>query len=150
VRLCLNPRRWALGLAISSLLVAYAGPAWTAELDGPQHGAESSLKALTLTVQDDGHEISVAVGNTVILRLEAIPGTGYGWQIVRNGSPQLQLEGTPVFESRNKIEEGGAEDEVFRFRAQMPGTADLELQYRRPSDSRNPAAKTFKVRITSE
>jgi predicted secreted protein len=146
----LNPRRSALGLAISSLLVACTGQAWTAESDGPQHGAESSLKALILTVQDDGREISVPVGNTVVVRLEAIPGTGYGWQVVRNGSPQLRQEGAPVFEPKHRGGEGGTEDEVFQFRVQRPGTTDLEFQYRRPLDSQSTAIKTFKIRITSE
>jgi predicted secreted protein len=89
-------------------------------------------------------------GSVVVLRLEAMPGTGYGWQVVRNGSPLLQPEGLPVFEPRSKMEAGGVEDEVFRFRVSMPGTADLEFHYRRPWDTQGPAAKTFRIRITSD
>jgi inhibitor of cysteine peptidase len=141
VRVVVNDARWTSCIALVSLIVMHTGTALAAESDGPP---------LTLTTQDNGREVSVGVGNTVVLRLEAIPGTGYGWQVVRNGAPQLQQEGAPVFEPKNRMGEGGAEDEVFQFRVQRSGTTDLELQYRRPSDTRSTAIKTFKIRITSE
>jgi inhibitor of cysteine peptidase len=105
---------------------------------------------MTVTTEDAGRKVTIPVGSSMIVRLEAKPGTGYGWQLVRDGSPQLHLETPPVFEPRSKLEAGGVEDEVFRFRVQMPGTADLEFHYRRPWDKQTPAAKTFRVRILSE
>jgi predicted secreted protein len=121
-----------------------------ADAEETRQGMESSPTTITFFPHDHGREVAVPVGSTVILRLEAIPGAGYGWQLSRNESPQLRLVSPPVFEPRSSAEAGGIEDEVFQFRVQMPGTTDLELHYRRPSDSRGPAAKTFKIRITSE
>jgi inhibitor of cysteine peptidase len=120
------------------------------ETKGTREVIESPTNTMTLTTLDNGQEVSVSVGNTLVLRLEAKPGTGYGWQVVRNGAPQLQLEGPPQFESRNNVEAGGVEDEVFSFRVQEVGTTEIECQYRRPWDKEGPTADTFRIRITIE
>jgi predicted secreted protein len=114
----------------------------------PIVGADPSVMIVTLS--DDGRDVILKTGRSLIVRLEAIPGTGYGWQIVRNGEPQLQLEGAPRFEPRSNVEAGGVEDEVFRFRAQATGVAELECVYRRPWEKQGPGAKRFTIRIVIE
>src|SRR5262245_8195517 len=93
VRVYSDRCHWALCLAGASLLMAYIVTALAVGSDGSGHGAASSPVARTFTAQDDERAVSVPLGETVVLRLEALPGTGYGWQLVRDGAPQLQLEG---------------------------------------------------------
>jgi inhibitor of cysteine peptidase len=150
VRSLLTHRRWTGCLALLSIFVTEPGRPPLAYGGEITQAMAASPSVTTFTAQDNGRAVMIPVGSSVIVRLEAIPGTGYGWQLVRNGSPQLQLETPPVFEPRSKLEAGGVEDEVFRFRVQMPGTVDLEFHYRRSWDKQTPAAKTFRVRITSE
>lgn len=150
MRSLLTHRRWTGCLALLSVFVTEPGR--TALVYGGEiaQAMAASSGVMTFTAQDNGREVMIPAGSSVIVRLEAIPGTGYGWQLVHNGSPQLQLEGPPVFEPRSSVEAGGIEDEVFRFRVQLPGTADLEFHYRRPWDRQASAAGTFRIRITSE
>lgn len=150
MRSLLTHRRWTGCLVLLSVFVTEPGRpplVYGGEITQTMAAAPG---VMTVTTEDDGREITIPVGTSVIVRLEAIPGTGYGWQLVRNGSPQLHLEAAPVFEPRSNLEAGGVEDEVFQFRIQLPGTADLEFHYRRSWDKQTPAAKTFRVRITSE
>jgi inhibitor of cysteine peptidase len=150
MRLYLNRCRWAGCVGILGLLVPEFGTLLHANTDETRQGMESSPRAITFTGKDDRHEVSVPLGSTVILRLEAIPGTGYGWQLVQDGSPQLQRDGEPRFEPRSDVEAGGVEDEVFRFRAQATGMAELECVYRRPWEKQASGAKRFTIRIMIE
>jgi predicted secreted protein len=150
VRLFSQSRRWIGCVAILFVLLTelwsvsheQRGETWQVMAAAP--------RVVTLTTRDDGREVMLPAVSSVIVRLEAIPGTGYGWQVIQNGSPSLQLEAPPVFEPRADVEAGGVEDETFRFRAQHPGTANLEFHYRRPGDGQGLAVKTFSVRITIE
>ena len=103
--------------------------------------------SLTVTQKEDGGEIVLAAGGTLILRLEAIQGTGYGWQIVKDASPQLKTVGSPESEASGNTKEGGMEIEVFQFTAHVPGSSDLELQYRRPWEKQIAPAKTYRLRV---
>lgn len=107
-------------------------------------------QTVPLTEQDNGRQVSIPVGTQIVLRLEAVPGTGYGWQMVGKASPQLQLEGAPVFESKSQEEAGGPEDEVFHFRAQVPGEVDLEFHYRRPWEKEIPSTRRFSFHVIVE
>lgn len=149
MRLFSNRCRWIGCVGILCLLVPENGTLLHAE-DESRRGMESSPRAITFTAKDDRHEVSVPLGSTVVLRLEAVPGTGYGWQLVQDGSPQLQRDGEPHFEPRSDVEAGGIEDEVFRFRAQAAGMAELECVYRRPWEKQASGAKRFTIHIMIE
>ena len=103
--------------------------------------------SLTVTQKEDGGEVVLVAGGTLLLRLEAIVGTGYGWQIVRDASPQLKAVGNPKSEASGNTKEGGMEIEVFQFLAHVPGSSDLELQYRRPWEKQVAPAKTYRLRV---
>jgi predicted secreted protein len=150
VRLFSQSRRWTGCVAILSVLVTEFWSVSHAQCEEALQVMSAAPKVVTVTSQDDGREVMLPAGSSVIVRLEAIPGTGYGWQVIQNGSPSLQLETPPVFKPRTDLEAGGVEDEIFRFRALHPGTVNLEFHYRRPGDRQGPAVKTFRVRITIE
>jgi predicted secreted protein len=143
-------RHWASCLLILSVLVMEATRLPEGHASERDQATETVPGVMIVTTPDNGREVTLQSGGSISVRLEAIPGTGYGWQLVRNGSPQLQLEGPARFEPRSNVEAGGVEDEVFRFRAQMTGIAEIEFHYRRPWDKQGPAAKTFTIRIIVE
>jgi inhibitor of cysteine peptidase len=150
VRLFSQSCRWTGCVAILFILVTEFLSVPHAQCGETLQVMGAAPKVVTLTTQDDGREVMLPAGSSVIVRLEALPGTGYGWQVTQNGSPSLQLEAPAVFEPKSDVEAGGVEDEIFRFRAQHPGTVNLEFHYRRPWDRQGPAVKTFSVRITIE
>ncbi len=133
------------------LTFCHMGNSWgwaeTASLEGLRVDMAAAPRVVTLTEQDGGGQVTIPIGSKIILKLEAVPGTGYGWQIVRSGSPELQLEGAPVFESKSQAEAGGPEDEVFQFFAQKPGKVELELHYRRPWEKGVIPTRTFTIHV---
>jgi predicted secreted protein len=137
---------------VTALLVystAWAAPK-VALSPAPGPSGAPTARSLTVTQKQDGQEVVLGSGEMLVLRLEAIPGTGYGWQIAMDASPQLVAVGGPVFEPTGTAEAGGVENEVFQFRAQTPGSSHLMLEYRRPWEKRAASTRTFQVRVIVE
>ncbi len=101
---------------------------------------------VVVTDADSGKRIGTARGNILIVRLEGQPGTGYGWQIVRNDTIKLKPLGEPVLEAGQGLA-GGVEHQLFSFKAQRAGTIVLELQYVRPWEKDVPPAKTYQIKV---
>ena len=137
-------------LAMVSLCAAVSVVSFTASGNEPVQAMGAKSAVVVLTVQDDGRDITMPVSGSLTVRLDTMPGTGYGWQVAQNGSPQLHAEGPARFEPRSKLEAGGAEEEVFQFRARAAGATELEFHYRRPWEKTDASTKTFKVRIKVE
>jgi inhibitor of cysteine peptidase len=110
----------------------------------PKPGSEDIV---TVTDKDNGREIGIGTGGTLILRLEAEPGTGYSWQVVQIDRDLLKAQGEPVFEEPEREQPGGTQHQVFRFTAQAPGLAVLKLEYRRTWEKGVAPAKTFSVKL---
>ena len=107
----------------------------------------SSEETVTVLGKDNGGQVSVPKGDILVIRLEAIPGTGYGWQVVRNDTEQLKPLGKPVFEPLGKDLVGATEHQVFRFKALAPGSTELELHYVRPWEKEVLPANTFRIKV---
>ena len=112
------------------------------------HNAPNSI---TITGEDNGGEVQVTPGCILILKLEAIPGTGYEWQVVRNAPELLKPLGESVFEpiveDTGKEKLGAPENQVFRFIAQRTGTINLELHYIRGWEKEVAPLKTFRITV---
>jgi predicted secreted protein len=89
------------------------------------------MSRLTVTGQDNNSEIKLHVGDELLLRLEAQPGTGYSWRVLEDSHKLLSQIGEPDFEESDKLSLGGKEQQIFRFKAGGSGRQRLELQYRR-------------------
>lgn len=113
----------------------------------PSAAMSSSEETVTVTDKDNGGQVSVAKGGTLVIRLEAIPGTGYGWQVVKDDTERLELLGKPEFEQSGRDLAGASEQQIFRFRALALGLSQLELHYVRSWEKDVPSAKTFKVKV---
>jgi inhibitor of cysteine peptidase len=107
----------------------------------------SSEEAVIVTDKGNNGQLRVAKGGTLVIRLEAIPGTGYGWQVVKSDAELLKPVGTPVFEQSEKDLVGAPEQQVFRFKAQAAGSVEVELHYVRPWEKDVPPAKIYRITV---
>lgn len=107
--------------------------------------------SITITEKDNGGEVQVTPGCILILKLEAIPGTGYAWQMVRNAPELLKPLGEsffePIVEDTGEEKLGAPENQVFRFMAQRSGTTSLELHYIREWEKEVAPLKTFRITV---
>ena len=97
-------------------------------------GCASTRAAKTLTPLDNGHEVAVAVGQVLIVKLPSNPTTGYSWSLPSGAEPAiLKKAGEPAFTRESPfgiIGAGGTE--IWRFRATKAGRQTLRLDYARP------------------
>jgi predicted secreted protein len=108
------------------------------------------MKRLTVTDQDHGAQYRLHVGDELVVRLEAIPGTGYSWMISGVDEGVLSQIGEPVFERSNKQVLGGVEQQVFSFRVLSSGVHRLELVYRRSWEKSGTGNKSFSITVIAE
>lgn len=98
-------------------------------------GMASGGDEVVLTDQDAGSEVSLAPGQTLEVRLESNPSTGFSWEALEVPGV-LKGPGAPVHEAASGDEEvvGAAGIDVFTFTAaeQDTGEGELILVYRRP------------------
>jgi predicted secreted protein len=113
--------------------------------------SEGAMSSMTISEQDQGSELRVHVGDELTLRLSAIPGTGYSWNVSGEDRGVLVEIGEPTFERTSDVPRLGApEQQVFRFRVGSAGVRQLRLEYRRPWDKLGMAAKTFSMTVVAQ
>lgn len=83
-------------------------------------------------------------GDEFDVRLEAIPGAGYRWQLgsLPDGVTHIGSES----HQRAAAAPGDPSEQVFRFRADRPGQFTLRFELKRPWESS--AVRTHEVRVT--
>jgi inhibitor of cysteine peptidase len=99
------------------------------------------------TEKDNGKEITVPKGSTFAVSLEITSGTGYAWNIAKDGAPLLKSIGKPQIEKPTDSMPGATQRQVFRFQASDSGSANLELRYARPWEKEKPPARTFTLKV---
>jgi len=92
-----------------------------------------------LTDANNGGQVTVKVGQTINLQLDANPSTGFGWEVSQLDT--MLLADLPA-------EAGGWE--YFHFTMQQKGETTLKLIYHRSWEKGVEPAKTFEVKIQIE
>jgi inhibitor of cysteine peptidase len=129
-------RRGVCGLAVAALVLM---------LPMTESRAESMIKL------EKGKRASTTArpGDLLEIRLPAVPGTGYSWQVDEADAKMLSFVDTR-FESRGA--EGprvGAEvDQIITMKATGEGQAEIRLSYRRPWEKSAPTDDTAVLRVT--
>lgn len=102
---------------------------------------------LTLTDVDNGKDIDLAAGSTLVVKLPSNPSTGYTWTLAGDPSP-LKLQKT-IFHRNPKDDNavGAPGTETFQLSAKSAGMAMLTIVYRRSWEYNIPPAKTFAVHV---
>jgi len=108
--------------------------------------------AVRITADQEGQTIEVGVNQRFAIELVGVPTAGYVWQpaqmpdfITRAG----EVGGNTVPEQNQPGYAGGSHWEVLMFAATQPGTGELVLEQRRPWETGQPPADTFRVIIVA-
>jgi len=112
-------------------------------------GANRGPATVTVTVADRARPISLKRGDTLEVRLESNPQSGYSWSIAPVSNPILEQVG----KSFQPAGVGSRGMDVWRFKAVGRGKQRLRMQYRRPGEKDDDsAAKTviFQVVVQRE
>jgi inhibitor of cysteine peptidase len=86
-----------------------------------------------LTDKEASREIIVQKGDRLLVELPANPTTGYSWNLQLQGDnilSQGKSQYKPSDKSGNLVGSGGTE--IWKFRAQHPGSTRLDFSYARP------------------
>jgi inhibitor of cysteine peptidase len=101
-----------------------AGPATAGQL--PEKGTRP-MPTITLSRADDGRSVELGVGDTVVLRLEENPTTGYQWALDQDSGDVLALRASDDVGSPGSAVGGGGE-RAFTFTASKAGRATARLK----------------------
>lgn len=100
-----------------------------------------------LTEKNNGNDVHLTVGDTVVVTLDANPTTGFNWEIEALNPLMMEQIGAAQFHSNSQMI-GAAGKTIFTFKASSPGTCDLSLVYRRPWERNATPAGLFKISLT--
>jgi inhibitor of cysteine peptidase len=116
-------------LLVAVMLVAGCGP-----------------KAVELGADDNGREIELARGQTLVVSLESNPTTGYRWEVVELEGQLLQPVGEAEYHPRSDAI-GAPGVEILRFKALNAGRTPLKLVYHRPWEKDAEPLETFSLQV---
>jgi inhibitor of cysteine peptidase len=111
------------------------------------HAVAATLPPITVTQQDSGKTIEVAVGQKVIVQLASNPTTGYQWSVLGNTAPLKLVKSDYAADPQVAGRIGAGGTQTLRFTARSSGKVELKLGYARPWEKDVPLAKTFSVTI---
>jgi inhibitor of cysteine peptidase len=99
-----------------------------------------------LAAEDNGSQVELQRGQTLVITLDSNPTTGYRWEVVASDSPVLRQKGEAEYKAPESSAVGAGGQEVFRFEAASAGEMTLELAYRRSWEDEEPAER-FSVHV---
>jgi inhibitor of cysteine peptidase len=144
---------------IRALLLVLALAACAPSETPKQEGGQQMLPAPTpddvavrITAEQNGQTVEVGVNQRFAIELVGVPTAGYVWQpaqvpafITRAG----EAGGDTSAQQSQPGYTGGNHWEVLMFSATGPGTGELVLEQRRPWETNEAPADTFRVTITA-
>lgn len=103
-------------------------------------------KEVNLDANDDGSQVEIEKGQTLVIALEASPTTGYTWEAVELDEHILRQVGEPEFEPQSDAV-GAPGIQTIRFEAVGAGPTTLRLGYRRPWEENVEPVETFSIQV---
>jgi inhibitor of cysteine peptidase len=104
------------------------------------------MAEVTLERDGAGTSLSVAPGDSVLVRLDEIPTSGYRWEVKEFDATVLQPVGDDFIPASGGAVGGGGQHE-FRFRVVGPGKSELRLVRRRPWEPETAAVDELEATI---
>lgn len=95
---------------------------------------------------DNGVDVVLNGGDSLLLSLESNPTAGYGWEIAEIDQSILR-EASHEYEAESSDLVGSGGREIWRFDALAAGSTTLQLEYRRPWEEGVEPEKTFSVQV---
>jgi inhibitor of cysteine peptidase len=97
----------------------------------------------TLDEHADRSQVELALGDSLAVRLEENPTTGFRWRVDADGAPAAALAGDE-YQTPARGTAGAPGHHLWRFRAATCGTATIQLSYRRLGGA---PARTFTLTV---
>jgi len=130
----------AMGIALAMASTTLAAP--------PTQ--EPPAEEIVVTAADDGQEIELGEGKLLVVRLQANPSTGYGWQMAEPGHELiLRQAGVVEFEPESDLL-GAPGTQILRFESVREGDSTLMLEYRRPWEAELAPDGTFRLQVRAQ
>jgi predicted secreted protein len=101
---------------------------------------------ITVTKEQGGREITLKVGNILLIELPGKGGTGYSWSAEETFAPYLKL----LDQTTRQLTEGrlgGPVMQVWRFKAEQPGACEIKMAYYRPWEGVGKAVDHFHLKL---
>jgi inhibitor of cysteine peptidase len=154
-------RSWRKGWWAVALLVPLLAGALLLASSAQSSSPPPPVEIVIDREHEDG-EVQLHEGETLVIRLESNPSTGYGWEV---GQPLLSSDSLPVlqqtgdeYQPREELGPSYAEGDgpllgapmtqVLRFQALRAGQTSLDLVYRRPWED-VPPLDSFSIKVES-
>lgn len=106
----------------------------------------SSTAQVTIDETSAGKTVSLKVGDTLEVRLEGNPSTGYEWSVAAPSGSALTQVGERTFVSKSTLL-GAPGVYIFRFKAESKGTEELVFTYKRAWET-TPEDRTVTVKVS--
>ena len=106
-----------------------------------------STKIVSVSDENNSQAVTLIQNNLLMVQLASNPGTGYGWQLVKNNSEQLKLLESPTLEPPNQSTLNESLYQVFRFQVQSGASSILELQYLQVQGTNNLSTKSYRLNL---
>lgn len=115
-------------------------------------GCGREPREVVITEEADGETIVLQVGDTLVLKLDSNPTTGYCWFFPERVDPYVLKRVGNEFVERPRLpgHMGVGGQEVWRFKAIAEGETVLHLAYVRTWEEGVEPARTFFVWVTVE
>jgi inhibitor of cysteine peptidase len=110
-------------------------------------GCSPQQQEVKATIDDNGREMQLKKGQTLVVTLEGNPTTGYSWEVAESLDEQvLRQAGEAEFKAESEaLGAGGVQ--ILRFEAVNAGTITLKLVYHRPWEKDVEPLNTFSIQV---
>ena len=110
-------------------------------------GCSPQQQEVKASIGDDGHEMQLKRGQTLVVTLEGNPTTGYSWEVAEPLDEQvLRQAGEPEFKAESDLVGAGGV-QILRFEAVNAGRTTLKLAYRRSWEEGVEPLETYSIQV---
>ena len=110
-------------------------------------GCSPQQQEVKASIDDNGREMQLKKGQTLVVTLEGNPTTGYSWEVAEPLSEQvLRQAGEPEFQQESDLVGAGGV-QILRFEAVNAGKMTLKLIYHRPWEKDVEPLETYSIQV---
>jgi inhibitor of cysteine peptidase len=110
-------------------------------------GCSPQQQEVKASIDDNGREMQLKKGQTLVVTLEGNPTTGYSWEVAEPLNEQvLRQVGEAEFKAESdRVGAGGVQ--ILRFEAVNAGKTTLKLVYHRPWEKDVESLETYSTQV---
>jgi inhibitor of cysteine peptidase len=102
---------------------------------------------IRISEAEHGSQVTLNVGDTLLVTLNANLSTGYSWNIAQNNGSLLRPSGKPSYQQADSGLMGASGTQTFKFKAVGSGGEGLVMLYQKNSLKGVQAADTFQILV---